>query len=1193
MKTIICCLLAYFTGFFHVFAQSGDSQPWTFISETALEGNRQQRQIIPMSYQTIQLDVEQMKSILADAPMWQTSAARTKAVILTIPMPDGSFQDFRIMEAPVMHPDLAARFPMIKSYAGTGIDDPLANIRFDMTPQGFHAMIRTPNQSTIYIDPYSAGDDEHYISYHRKDLKRTLPFGCQTQIPDGIIENESAQSLARAGDCQLRIYRMALACTGEYATYHGGTVVLALAAMVTTMTRVNGIYENEASIHMQLVANNDQLIFLNAATDPYSNSNGGAMLGQNQTTCDNIIGSANYDIGHVFSTGGGGVAYLAVVCEAGFKAGGVTGLPDPVGNPFDVDYVSHEIGHQFGANHTQNNGCQRNGPTAMEPGSASTIMGYAGICNPNVQSNSDDYFHAISLQEMGNFVSGMSHTCPVRSTINGAPTADAGQDYTIPMMTPFVLTGTGSDPDNDVITYNWEQMNNNVATMPPLATNTIGPAFRSSPALVSPSRYLPNLADLVNNISPTWEVLASVSRTYNWRLTVRDNHPGGGCTAEDNMIVSVTNTSGPFIVTSPNTAVDWAGLSSQTVTWDVANTNAAPVSCANVDIFLSLDGGFTYPITLASSTPNDGSHTVTIPNNPTTQARIMVKGNGNIFFDISNQNFTISLGNDPCDDAISIIDVSSTSESCPNANDGSITISAVSSNSAVSYDITGPSNQSNNTGIFTNLPDGTYTVSVTDELNCEETTLVIVVEGVDNTFPTINCPGAQEIYLVAEINPAEGCSVELPDYSNSADVFDECGVASVVQIPVPGTMYSSEDSLSVTLIVTDINSNTSSCSFVVEIIDNMPPLVTCADMTINIESADTIILNHMELVSALDNCEIDEIILSPALITCEQVGQTIAVNVSVTDLGGNTSNCSAQVTVTGLPCGWIQHPDGIGCIGGNSLAYNQETETFTLTSTNCYYGSPFNNDAMAFAQQTLCGNGSLTVEVTGISGLGWAGVIMRESNAPGAKKVQLSTNMNSFLHRREVRTITNGPAFPLQFPSQNRFWLRLVRSGNQFVAYSSPNGMQWFQVMAANVPMNNCIEAGLILSNYSQNSTVNATFNNVNLIGNNLPLPSITNDLAVDGFYGITPDFEVYPNPTSGELFVDLLYYAGKSISIEIYNIHGQAIQSIDIEKVVLDNKGFLNLWGYAPGLYFVKLKSLGLPDVTKKVILQGQYLRH
>ena len=608
------------------------------------------RRIIPQKYRCLHLDFPAMKEVLAAAPERFGESQKKSNVIISLPLPDGGSMHFRVYDAPIMHPELAARYPEIRSFVGQGIEDPSAIVRFDHTPKGFHAMILSADKGTIFIDPYAEGHTDYYISYFKKDFtKQQDEFSCHV---NELLENNKKPAptagLKMAGDCQLRTYRLALACTGEYAQYHGGTVAGALAAMNTTMTRVNGVFERDAAITMQLVANDDQLIFLDPATDPYSNNNGSAMLGQNQTTCDDIIGSANYDIGHVFSTGGGGIAYLESPCDASIKAGGVTGQANPVGDPFDIDYVAHEMGHQYGGRHTQNNDCNRDNSASYEPGSASTIMGYAGICPPDIQAHSDDYYHTNSIILMGNFVTGAGNACPtVTNTGNNPPVANAGADYTIPKSTPFVLQGTGSDPDGDALTYCWEQYDKQVAPMPPQAGSTTGPAFRSFGPSSSNMRYLPKLEEVVNNTSPTWEVLANTGRTYTFRLTVRDNFAGAGCTDDDEMIVTVDGSSGPFLVTTPNSpAVSWTAGTMETVTWDVAGTNGGAVNTPNVDILLSLDGGYTYPVILATAVPNDGSEMVLVPNMPTDSARVQVRGSGNIFYDISDANFSITGGND-------------------------------------------------------------------------------------------------------------------------------------------------------------------------------------------------------------------------------------------------------------------------------------------------------------------------------------------------------------------------------------------------------------------------------------------------------------------------------------------------------------------------------------------------------------------
>ncbi|MFK7981401.1 MAG: zinc-dependent metalloprotease family protein, partial [Saprospiraceae bacterium] len=418
----------------------------------------------------------------------------------------------------------------------------------------------------------------------------------------------------------------------------------AMAAITTTINRVNGILKRDVSLELQLVANNEEIVFTNAATDGYSNNDSGKMLDENQTNIDNIIGNDNYDIVHAFSTGNGGVAYLGSVCASGIKAGGVTGSQLPQGDAFDVDYVTHEIGHQLGANHTQNNDCSSTLATSFEPGSGSTIMGYAGICFPNVQTNSDDYFHSISIDQIRGFTTETGDACAIKTPLNNtAPTVSAGADYTIPHSTPFELIGTATDPNNDALTYAWEQMDNAPVQMPPLATSDKGPAFRSLPPVNSPIRQFPS-KDATKNHSPsTWEVLPSVGRDMKFRLTVRDNFSGGGNTVNDEMKLTIASNAGSFKVSSPNGGEVLAAGIPHIINWDVAGSNQSPVNCTTVDIFLSVDGGETYPIVLAENVVNNGTEAVSFQNSMiTSNARIKIKGHDNVFFDVSDSNFQIN-----------------------------------------------------------------------------------------------------------------------------------------------------------------------------------------------------------------------------------------------------------------------------------------------------------------------------------------------------------------------------------------------------------------------------------------------------------------------------------------------------------------------------------------------------------------------
>ncbi len=626
---------------------------WKEISESQA-ARTGERYTLPKTFRTLHINKTELRSLLAQAPFEPSATSRVaNGLQFYMPMPDGTFQRFSIFEYHVMHPDLAAKFPDIKTFTGQGIDDPYAIIKISISNAiGFHAMVLSPNGS-VFIDPYCKNNTVDYMCYNRKDLQRTSTFECSQA--DAIENAERTMQTAnqqRTNGTQLRTYDLALACTGEYAAFFGGTVAGATAGMAATMNRVNGIYEAELSIRMQLVANNNLLVYTNSSTDPYTNGNGSTMLGQNQTNCDAVIGSANYDIGHVVSTGGGGVAGLGVVCSGGNKARGVTGSSSPTGDAFDVDYVAHEMGHQFGGSHTfnsQTGSCSgnRTSTAAFEPGSGITIQAYAGICgSDNLASNSIAYFHGYSLDQMIIFsTTGTGNTCPTTTaTGNIAPViTNMAARCSIPISTPFELTGAATDGNGDPLTYSWEERDLGPAGAWNVQSTT-APQFRTFPPTTSPSRTFPKISDIVNNTTTVGELLPNQARTLNFRLTARDYRAGGGgiMHPDTNVAVVVVNSGGAFAVTSPNTAVTWAGGSTQTVTWNVSGTTGSGINTANVKISLSTDGGFTYPNVILASTANDGTESITVPNISTTTARIKVEAVGNIFFDISNTNFTIT-----------------------------------------------------------------------------------------------------------------------------------------------------------------------------------------------------------------------------------------------------------------------------------------------------------------------------------------------------------------------------------------------------------------------------------------------------------------------------------------------------------------------------------------------------------------------
>ncbi len=611
------------------------------------------RAAMPSSYKLFNLDLNAFKLVLATAPKDADGIVST--TVVQFPNGEGELSDFIVYETPIMEAGLMEKYPNLKSYSARGVQNPRIQLRFSITDFGLHVMSVTNTQSVYFIDTYTI-DLANYIVYYKKDCTTTEKFSCNIE-PSWFTPKNKHHNSQRllSNDGLFRQYRMAMTTNSAFSQFHidaagvtNGTLTqqksAVLSALVVTMTRINGVFERDLGIRMNLVANNDLIILIGPDSFQFTEAN---LMNENIELLNETIGFNNYDIGHLVTTVGNNMGVPALC--AFDRGAGTTGSDNPVGDPFDIDYLAHEIGHQYGAGHTFYSSCgdQADDSVSVETGSGSTIMSYAGICSPSVQNHSDAYFTTATILQIQDFINQPERNCVV-ATPSGSAASEIEplNNYTIPKGTPFVLKGNVTATNPNLLTYCWEQVDvdspyDNAQPQPPLSTNILGPNFRSFPPNSSPYRYFPIFNSVMQGkLYPKWEVTSDVARTMIFALTVRDNNIiNGGQTQTASTEITVAN-AGPFKITSLNVVnASYPSGIAHNLTWDVAGTTANGINTATVTILISTDNGVTFT-TLLNNTPNDGNENIQFPNILSAYCRIMITADENIYYAVS-PNFSL------------------------------------------------------------------------------------------------------------------------------------------------------------------------------------------------------------------------------------------------------------------------------------------------------------------------------------------------------------------------------------------------------------------------------------------------------------------------------------------------------------------------------------------------------------------------
>jgi len=1182
MKRLSLFAITFLLITFQSFAQQNNF--WTEHGVGILNvGKAATRSNFPSNFKLFDADLGAMQAYIASS-----LTANPKQIILSLPNAYGMMEEFELTEASNFEPDLQNKFSQIRSFSGKGITDKNAFLKLSISPEGIQTMLIRDGKEEEYIEPYS-DDKLTYAVFKSQRASGQLPWNCYTQdqkITSALsqILNDQPISIARSGG-NLKILRLALSCNAEYANYFGATSntpeneAKVIAAFNATLTRCNGIFEKDLAIHLNLIPRTTSVIYYNPATDPYS-INLESWNSQLQAALTSVIGDANYDIGHMFgSTGGGGNAgCIGCICDIG-KGSGITSPADgiPQGDNFDIDYVAHEIGHQLGANHTLSSFTEGTGVN-KEVGSGITIMGYAGITSQDVAPHSIDIFHQASIAQIeANIGTKTCGTTLVIGANNTAPVIAPLTNYTIPRSTPFALTGSATDINGDLLTYAWEQNDNALSTQfvnntgtqsVASETKTSGPNWISFRPTTSPTRLFPQLSTILAGATVTGplpggdpganiEALSSVARTLNFRLTVRDNAPYSsalpevGQTSFADMVVTVANV-GPFTVTSPNTNVSWGGGTTQTVTWSVNSTNLAPIYCANVKISLSTDGGQTFPIVLAESTPNDGSQAVVIPSNLSTTARIKIEAIGNIFFDISNANFNITTP-PLCGSPTGLTTTSIT------ANTANISWTAVPN--ATSYSVEYKLNSATTWTVF-NPSQTTTTASLTG----------LTANTAYNWQVRATCAAGVGNYVIANFTTTAACGN--PTGLTTASIT--ANTANINWTAVPNAIsYAIEYKLNTALNWTVLNATQTTTT--ASLTGLTPSTAYNWRVRANCPAgAGTYVSANFTTTAACSN---------PTGLTTSSITMTNA-NLAWTAVA-NATNYTVEYKLNSATTWTV-------------LSAAQTTTTASLTGltagtlynwrvrANCTNGSAtstqVNFTTLSSGVITTCQN-ALDTEINGTSA--GASVIPFNTNVTGLINIANDLDCYRFALTRGGRitiTLTTLPAnYNVRLRNAAGAQVAIAQrtgTSNETINYTAAVGTYYVEVYGANAAANNTTRCYTLRVNPG---TAGRGNNNIYTINNGI---SVETGQSTEGSE-VAQEVELFPNPISNELQVKLIAIGGQTV-IEVFDLTGKKVAT----KTANTNAGTVNntsvdMSRNAKGIYLVRVTNNNKVIHQRKIIKQ------